>query len=203
MTGRLALLLALGLASAAPRTPRLLSGNVPAAPRATVGGGLVLLDVLVGENGSVDSVGTVQETPPFTQPLREAVRGWRFEPGEGMAHVLVAALYRPPALLYAGEAGSPAAPPATPTDVPFPTKVVPPPYPPTAQGDATVLVEARIGEDGAVSQASIVRSAAGFDEAALEAARRWSFRPSPGPVVAYLAFGFRAPVAASPAPPAR
>lgn len=203
MTSRLAMLLALALAGPAPEVPRLESGALPGVPQATVGGGLVLLDVRVDQNGSAGSVRTLLGTPPFTGPLRDAVSGWRFESGDRAAHVLVAALYRPPALLYAGEAVSPAPPPGTPAEIPFPTRAVPPPYPPQAQGDAMVLVEARVGEGGAVSEASIVRSAPGFDEAALEAARQWSFRPASGPAFVYLVFGFRAPVVPPPPAPPR
>jgi TonB family protein len=53
-----------------------------------------------------------------------------------------------------------------------------PPYPPTSLGDGVVLTEIAVGTDGSVRAARAVRSAAGFDDAALGALRATSFRPA-------------------------
>jgi TonB family protein len=179
-------------------------------PSQVVGGGEVLLELAVGDDGAVAHVATLRDTPPFTELLREAVGGWRFEPAteDGRAlpsSVLVAGVFRPPVL--AGPAlGTPArdlGPPCS--EVPFPLEWVVPPYPPTALGDGIVLVEVTVGTDGKVTDSRGVEGNDPFAEAALDAVRKWRFRPAcrhdrPVPATADLLFGFRSPVT-RPRPP--
>jgi TonB family protein len=184
---------------------RLLSGSVPdRQPIRVVGGGEVLLELAVGEDGAVTRVATLRDTPPFTELLREAVAGWHFEPAteDGRAlpsSVLVAAVFRPPVLLGPAP-GTPPREVAEPcAEIPFPTESVVPPYPPTALGDGIVLVEVTVGTDGKAVGSRAVQAAAPFGQAALDAARKWRFRPAcrhgrPVPAAAYLVFGFRSPV---------
>ena len=82
---------------------------------------------------------------------------------------------------------------------PFPVAGVIPPYPPTALGEGLVLVEVTVGSDGKVTDARGVQAPAPFGPAALDAARKWRFRPAcrqdrPAAATAYLVFGFRPPV---------
>jgi TonB family protein len=83
-------------------------------------------------------------------------------------------------------------------DIPFPTSLEVPNYPPNAIGSAYVLVEVEVGESGSVSSAKTIGETTGFDSAALQAARAWTFRPASrdGRLVsafAYLVFAFRQP----------
>ena len=58
---------------------------------------------------------------------------------------------------------------------------VPPRYPQAAQAakrEGVVMIQVTVGTDGRVRLASVQRSAPGFDEAALEAVRRWRFVPA-------------------------
>ena len=161
--------------------------------------GETLLDVAVDERGAASAITPLLETPGLTESIRRSVAGWRFSPATEAdkpvaSHVLVAAVFRPPALFMpgAGEAEA-AAPPST--TVPYPTTIVPPAYPPNAVGDGVVIVEMEVGTDGAVSRASVVRSSPPFDGPATEAALRWRFQPATtGPTLAYAIFGFRQPV---------
>lgn len=191
------------------RPARLQSGSVPPQAPESVGGGQVLLEVKVSASGAVSSVATLRDTPPFTSRVLETVQGWSYQPAEEAdeaaqwnsveSRVLVAAVFRAP-VLQGPAPGTPPRDVGPPSEqIPFPTNIVEPPYPPRALSDQVVLVEVEIGEDGNVAGSRVVRSAAGFDSVALEAARKWSFRPArpggnPRRAFAYLLFGFRQPV---------
>jgi TonB family protein len=132
-----------------------------------------------------------------------AVRGWQFQPARGSqpveSTVLVAAVFRPPAI-YAPEPGKPPADTSTMVpDAPFPLTMVTPPYPPRAIDNRLVLIEVQVGTGGNVADAKVIGRTSGFDDAALNAAQRWTFRPAEVAGVrvsafAYLMFGFRRPV---------
>ena len=204
------LVLALALAPAAPAefTPaRLASGESPFVPVESVGWAQGTVEATVTPDGSVRSVDTLSSGSPFADGVASAVRGWHFTPAtvtgdqgeaEGVdTHVLVVGLLRPPEL----EASTPAplTMPRTSPDVPRPVKLMPPSYPPLALGNGLVVVEVSVNERGKVTSASVVRSAAGFDGAALDAVHEWRFDPArrdgvPVASVAYLVFGFRAPI---------
>jgi TonB family protein len=184
---------------------RLVSGTVPERqPVEAVGGGEVLLELAVGDDGAVVRVSTLRDTPPFTELLRVAVASWHFEPAteNGRAtqtSVLVAAVFRPPVLLGPAPGTPPreVGPPCV--EIPYPVASVVPPYPPTALGEGLVLVEVTVGSDGKVTDARGVQAPAPFGPAALDAARKWRFRPAcrqdrPAAATAYLVFGFRPPV---------
>ena len=183
-----------------------------------VGGGQVLLELAVGRDGRVTSVTPLRTTPPFTAVVADAVRDWQFAPATRTAarepdvvagralpvesNVLVAGIFRPPAFNTPalGEAPRDVAPPSP--GIVFPLKIAEPPFPPQAFGSGVVLVEARVDRDGTVADATIVRSAPPFDEAALAALRKWRFRPArvevtAVPAFAYVLFGFPVPVGSS------
>jgi TonB family protein len=198
----LAALVAPSLVSAS--TPRLANGDAPALPVDMLGGGQVILEVTVDDAGTPADVKVLRDTPPFTGLLRKAVLGWKFEP-RAPGTVLVAGVYAPPTL-YLPAPGTPPSDAGSPSaSIPFPTTIVPETYPPTARaGGGSVLVEVQVDAEGAVSSAAVVRSAPAFDGTALEAARRWRFRPArsdgaPAASSAYLVFGFPEPVVPPPA----
>jgi len=83
--------------------------------------------------------------------------------------------------------------------VPYPTSIGIPPYPPNLVGSAAVLVETEIDDSGAVTSARVLGAASAFDDASLEAARRWVFRPArhggrETASRAYLLFVYRQPI---------
>jgi TonB family protein len=177
------------------------------------GRGEVLLELAVDASGRVTQITTLRSTPPFAEPLENAVRQWRFAPArasleeeEGLSpvdsRVLVAGVFRPQTLYDApamGEAPEDAAPASD--AVPFPASMPAPVYPPHA-GSHTghiVIVEVEVGDDGKVTDAKVLRSSPGFDEVSLDAARGWTFRPARRdgravPANVYVVFGFREPV---------
>ena len=193
---------------------RYTSGASPALPALVVGGGEAFVEVTVGPSGRVEKVTPLRSTPPFTQALVGAVNGWRFTAATeapigadgrpqgarpAASKVLVAALFRAPALLgpTLGERPADVAPASA--DVAFPSSTREPPYPPRAARGGVVLIEARVDATGAVTDGRVIGSAPPFDQPALEAARQWRFRPPSvrgrtTSAYVYLIFGFPTPV---------
>jgi len=194
--------------------PRYVSGDLPAPPVLGVSGGDVFLEVIVGADGTVASIRTLRTTPPFTEATIEAVRGWSFTPATQLvppstevtpptelvsSPVFVAAMFAPPALEGPTLGEPPRDVQPASADVPMPISAKRAGYPPRALGDATVLVEATVDDAGVVSDSRIAVSSPAFDEAAIGAARTWSFRPArrDGRAITtrvYLIFAFQQPV---------
>lgn len=191
------------LAAAEFMPARLVSGDAPAPPPNVVGWTWDVADLTVDATGRPGAWRGLYGTKGWGGFVWKAVvNTWSFEPARDgeqpvASHVLVAACYRPSALTTGPEARPPSV--RAGPDAPSPTTLVPPSYPPNALGDGAVIVEVRVDVNGSVTDARVVRSAPGFDRAALDAARRWRFRPAeragvPVPAFAYLVFGFRQPV---------
>lgn len=197
------------------------AGAVPALPPMAVGGGQVLLELAVDREGGVMAVTPLRTTPPFTDRVADAVRNWEFLPAEenvtrpsGRAgqhesrtavesKVLVAAIFRPPAVNAPtlGERPKDVAPASNETA--FPVTTIVPPFPPLAFGSGVVLVEARVDRDGRVAEAAVIHSAPPFDGAARAAVLEWRFRPArvQGKRVStfvYILLGFPVPVGSAP-----
>src|SRR5712692_6779668 len=200
------------------------SGPLPAIPVEAVGAGQVFLELTVSSTGTVSAVKPLRATPPFTGPLTDAARQWQFRPAEELVEpapgaaapgraapgpagdttarkrveskVFVAGMFRSPSL-NAPTLGTPPEDVAPESDeTPFPIAAVMPLYPPLARDSGVVLVEVRVGRTGQVVDANAVRSTPPFDAPALDAARRWTFRPARlhGASVesfAYIVFAFR------------
>jgi TonB family protein len=193
---------------------RLVEGPAPAAPgRMIVGGGEVLLDVTIDGAGQVDHIDRIRVTPPYTDLVAAAVESWRFSPAEVTtregrrkteSHVLVAGVYRPPALVLGGSLGEPPKDIAKPAAlVPMPHELTPPTYPPNARGDGTVVLEIEVGAEGDARTVRVVQSAGGFDSAAIHAAEGWTFSPArlddgAVPAFVYVVMGFREPIVSGP-----
>ena len=189
---------------------RLLTGSVPPTLSPLVLGQIEeTLEVVVDATGRVSKMTPLRASPLPSDPLTPSVGTWRFQTAiDGNravpSRVLVAAIFRPPQLGNVPTLGTPPVDLATPSDeIPVPIVTELPPYPPLAIGEGVVVVEILVGVDGRVRQPRPFARAAGFDQAALDAASRWSFRPARwnGRAVetyAYLVFGFRQPVVVAP-----
>jgi TonB family protein len=190
-------------------------GPLPVVPVQAVGGGEVFLELTVTKTGIVADVKALRSTPPFTAAVAAAARAWRFRPAEQLmefpdrsrppawnpvdATVLVVAIARPPTLNTPTLGQLPQDVGSEADDTPFPLTVIPPPFPPLARDDGSVLVQVMVDAGGRVSDAKILQSSPAFDEVALTTAGAWSFRPArvrgdSVPVYAYLVFAFRQPV---------
>jgi TonB family protein len=204
-----------------PDTPaRFLGGGLPIIPvlSVEVGGGAVLLEVSVDRAGAVTGVKPLRDTATFTDRLTQSVKNWRFAPAEtpiaealrkpgGPAtrpvdsKVLVAGVFRPPTVMGPTFGDPIRDVAAASNDIPFPTSIVTPPFPPMVVSPGVVLVEVSVDASGRVTDAKTRIPAAGFDSAALDAARQWTFRAAkPGGVgaqaVAYIVFSFPTPASA-------
>ena len=178
-------------------------------PAQAIGGGEVLLELLVDVKGSVRDVQTLRATPPFTTLVLDAVRTWSFAPAtmtnpnekprETESSVLVAGVFRPPALYNQPGLGDQPKNLKKPSGrAPFPTKMTMPAYPVQALFDGIVLVEMGVTPAGAVSEARIIGSGSGFEKVSLDAARDWRFTPTKTPSYVYVIFGFRQPIITNP-----
>ena len=192
---------------------RMAGGALPLTPSPNVVGWIEeTLEVVVDASGRVSQTTPLRASPLPADPLVPTVANWRFQSAmdqgrDVLSRVLVAAIFRPPQLDNSPTQGNPPVTRATPSDeIPFPIVTQSPAYPPQTIGDGVVLVEVLVGVDGRVRQPGIVIGASGFNQAALDAASRWSFRPARrrGNAVeayAYLVFGFRQPVVGAPLTP--
>lgn len=188
---------------------QVVAATPPIQPAVAVGGGEVWLEVKIDANGGIERIKPLRSTPPFTDLVTDAVRSWRFssatmtvagsQPRRVESSVLVAGIFRPPMLLNGPTLGEPPKNVGTPSaEIPVPARTTTPVYPAQALFDGVAIVEATVGSDGKLNDTTIIRSAPGFDQAALDAARQWTFRPAlrdgrPVPAFAYLIFGFRQP----------
>ena len=206
--------LAVSLSAQEPFSPaQLQTGAAPALPAMAVGGGQVLLELSIGVDGRVTDVKPLRTTPPFTDMLTETVRAWRFRPAEDTdtsnnrsgsrgpvaSKVLVAGLFRPPALNMPtiGEPPKDGAPASEETA--FPLRTALPAFPPQANRSGVVLIEARVDRGGQVGETRVLRSSPPFDDAARQAVGNWIFRPARlhgayASSVVYVVLGFAAPV---------
>ena len=196
-------------------------GLLPVTPIQAVTGGEVFVQALVTNAGQLADVTVLRSSPTFTPYVLDALRSWQFQPARERvprtsdasdpnltepveSNVLIACVFRPPTLNTPTVGDPPKDLRDAADDVAFPWNTVTPLYPPLAHADATVLVQVTVAFDGRVVEATIVQSAPGFDEAALSAARQWTFRPARihgrlEETFAYLVFAFRQPVS-SPLP---
>ena len=184
MTRLLILVLAAALQMpGAFRPARVTSSPFGGFPWGSRAAGIVVLDVDVDARGMVRGINTVRDLAPFGDVLRSAVSSWSFEParqgGQAVEHpILVAGLFRPAMVMFPAPPPPPPPPADAPTSIPFPTEIGIPPYPPNRIGSAAVLVEVNIDDRGTVTSAKIKGETTGFDDASLDAARRWVFRPA-------------------------
>lgn len=170
-------------AAATTSPPRLVAAEVRAAPFNVQSGGIAACDVSIDEQGSVASAEVVQDVAPYGALLGEDVRSWRFEPaledGRPVAsQVLVLGFFRPPELTFAAPENPRYKTTVAPDEIPWPTSVAVPAYPPNAVGSGKVVLEADVSDEGAVTRTRVLTPASAFDGAAVEAVQKWVFRPA-------------------------
>ena len=192
---------------------RLESYAVDPVPWGTIAAGVVIFDVAVEADGVVGDVRVLQDVPPFTDLIRRKLPEWHFQPAleDGNPvdnRVLVVGVFRPAMLLFPAPSQPILPTPDPDSTIPFPTGLAIAPYPPNAIGDGEVMVEVSLDAEGKVQGARMVGGTAAFQEAALDAARKWTFRPASRkgksvPARAYLYFSFRQPVVGPSPPPGK
>jgi len=189
---------------------RMRSGSVPVVPPQAQGWGEEWLAVWVDTAGRVVDLEPIRSAgPPFSDVLRVAVRGWRFEPARlddraVATRVLVAAAFRPAGLYTFPDAGAPPRRRA-PEGVPVPVATPFPPYPARARGDGAVVVEVTVGSNGRVERAEVAVGSPAFNDVSLDTVRTWMFEPAridggPAAAIAYVVLAYREPVVVAPVP---
>ena len=183
---------------------KLQGGGIKAVRLMTTTAGMVLVDLTVSERGLVTNTRVVKDVPPYGDLTKESISSWRFDPARlnrvaTDSRILVVGLYRPPAVLFAVPETPTAPRPDGDDEIPFPTEIVVPPYPPNRIGSANVLVEVDVDERGSVTSAVTLTAETGFDDAAESTARGWKFRPAmegrkPVRSRVYMIVSFRQPV---------
>ena len=142
------------------------SGPLPQIPLHAVGGGEVILEVSVTRGGVVSEITAARSSPPFTDVMTAAVRGWRFQPAEDTvpvdSRVLVAAVFRPPTINTPTLGSGANDVISLSRDVPSPTRIVTPSYPPQSLDNRAVLVEVRVAAAGAVTSAEVIGDGVGI-----------------------------------------
>jgi TonB family protein len=152
-------------------------------PRQAFGGGEVVLDALVGLNGTVSDVKVVRGDQPFLASALNAVRTWTFFPGlaDGRATAQRIAIafqfpqpYVPPRDAQVHHYDDAAAADAT----PLPVTTVEPAYPPaTIAGGSVILYEA-IDRTGHAASVQTLSGSDPLKAATLAAANEWQFAPA-------------------------
>jgi TonB family protein len=142
----------------------------------------VIVSVVVGPGGTVSSVTPVQGPAELAAVAVEGVKSWRFAAPGRTTTFLVG--FNPAAggTDLAAQAPASIGPGVTP---PAKTKDVKPVYPAEAQKarvQGIVIVGVHIAADGSVSDAQVLRSVPGLDEAALAAILGWRFDAKGFPV---------------------
>jgi TonB family protein len=188
------------------------SGALFIQPPLTLGGGEVLLELDVAASGDVKLVTVLRTTPPFGDLLRQAASSFRFTPAREVqqdseapvaveSKVLVVGYFRSPTFYDAPARGEvPVDVHRSSEEVPFPTTMVAPVYPPTVYFHMGQMagIEVEVAADGKVTASKVIQAAesADLNAAAMDAARQWRFRPARRGgravrSVACIVFGFR------------
>jgi outer membrane biosynthesis protein TonB len=191
--------------------PRLVQGSLPAQPAPNVvSGGDVWIEFVVDRTGVATRPVVLRSTPPYTQLVVESVTRWRFNPARMRdekknevsvdSPVVIAAMYRPPAIYDNPTLGEPSKDLNTPSrDVAIPTFTASPTYPIQAVVPGGVLYEVTLNAAGTLTESRVIASDPGFVAAAGEALAKWRFRAAyyrsrPAPATTYVFFGFRLPL---------
>jgi TonB family protein len=163
--------------------PHLVAAELDPAPWNVMSGGIAAFDVKVDEKGSVTAADVVQDVAPYSAMLGASLGSWRFEPArEGgravPSRVLVLGFFRPPAIHFAAPENPRYKGASAPPELPWPTSVVVPPYPPNVLGSGRVIIEADVSSRGLVTATRVLSPPGAFDSAATQSLQQWKFRPA-------------------------
>jgi len=163
-----------------PKRTKFVSPVYPPEAQAAGQRGIVILEIVVGVSGQVESVNVVRSVPPFDEAATSAVRQWVYEVTrvDGKAvpvrlTVPITFALRLPQMTRAS--GVPemrlGAAPALPAE-------------PWSRRDATVIAEVTLDAEGQVADALITAGESPWAESFLQAVRSWRFvvNPSDPPV---------------------
>jgi TonB family protein len=156
-----------------PKRTKSVTPVYPAEAQAVGQRGIVIVRLLVGPDGKVQSAEVVRSVPPFDEPALAAVRQWEYEITRVDGQPVPVELTLP--ITFAMRLPNVAREPG----VPEMRQGVPPPFP---EGGAprqpvTATAELTLGPDGQVNEAAITGGEPPYTEALLQAVRTWAFVP--------------------------
>lgn len=167
------------------------SPQYPEAARIARVEGNVVLESIIGSDGSVESVTVIRSAPGLDQAAVEALKLWKYRPATlngnpvkaRFAAVAIFKLDQPVAVVTEGERASVEKPLSVRGKVepPVPIFKPDPEYPESARAariEGKVIVEAIIGEDGSVESVQVTQSVPELDQAALDAIKQWRYKPA-------------------------
>jgi TonB family protein len=165
-----------------PKRTRFVAPVYPPEAQAAGQRGIVILEIVVGPAGNVESVNVVRSVPPFDEAATAAVRQWEYEvtkvdgkPVPVRLTVPITFALRLPPMTRAS--GVPelrlGAAPALPAE-------------PWSRRDATVVAEVTLDAEGQVADALVTAGESPWAESFLQAVRTWRFAVSPSdPPIAF------------------
>jgi hypothetical protein len=115
---------------------------------------------------------------PAEEIAAPARRGQRPSRSAVGSKVLVAAVFRPPALNVPTLGQPPREVTAASDEIAFPLTISMPPFPPSPAGSGLVLLEARVDGNGRVAETAVIHSAPPFDAAARAALTQGARQPT-------------------------
>jgi TonB family protein len=154
---------------AAPKRTKFVAPAYPPEAQAQGLRGIVILELVINEQGKVASADVIRSVPPFDEAALAAVRTWEYEvtkvdgkPVRVRLTVPITFALRLPEIRR--EEG-----------IPELRQGGTPGFPAGAQGPAKVVAEVRLLPDGSVAEASIKAGVSPWAEALLQALRTWRF----------------------------
>jgi TonB family protein len=183
----------------------LTSAEGPNYPPYAYKGGVVVA-VLHFANGLVKDVSILYGEEPFLSASMSALKSWRFDADE-KGPIQVVVQFRHPELDFPATNKQTIPMRKPPIGLPYPQRIIQPTYPLFAEGGGSVIIRARISEQGSVSQTEVLQSLGILTDTALTALKQWKFLPARNrngktvPSDVYVVMVFRVPVIAPESPP--
>jgi TonB family protein len=157
----------------APKRTRFVAPAYPEQAQARGQRGIVILELVIDENGKVATADVVRSVPPFDEAAVSAARQWEYEvtkvdgrPVRVRVTVPITFALKLPEV--AREDG-----------VPEMRQGAGPGFPPGLEGPATVVADVTLQPDGTVAEATVKQGGSPWAENVLQAIRTWRFDAPP------------------------
>jgi TonB family protein len=153
----------------APKRTKFVAPVFPEEARTQGLRGIVIVEVVVGTDGSVESVDVVRSVPPFDEPAIAAVREWKYEPTKVDGKLVRVRLTVP--ITFSFKLPEMSREPG----IPELRQGIAPSRPPQAKGSAVVVAVVEVNADGLVVEARVQKGDAPWSDALIDAIRTWRF----------------------------
>jgi TonB family protein len=171
--------------------PQVTSAGDAYTPYTVVFDGLFVLDVSIGDDGSISKIEALRNPGAMLDAIETAVRTWKFQPAligrkTQASRMTVAFVYRPGNLQTFGAAPTegfkPVMPPSRADDgtgdyvPPGITSFAYPEYPVNSVASGSVVLQATVDDSGNVKNVAVLHAMAGFNRFAQGALKNWRFQ---------------------------